>query len=69
MSIFTYMIWNLCTLAFVAFCAQKLSGAKLLILCILWLFVFNIRFGEWSVCGYLYALFDMPSIMLAGGGR
>lgn len=65
MSIFAYMIWNLCAFGFVAFCAQKLSGIKLFVLGILWLFVFNIRFEEWSVCEYLYALFDTPSVMLA----
>lgn len=64
MSIFAYMIWNLCTLAFVVYCGQKLSSAKLLILGILWLFLINIRFGEWSACEYLYAFFDVPSIML-----
>lgn len=63
---------NIITLAGIVWCVSKLayfsqiftSKKAMLGACGAWILLFNIPFMEWSLCDYVYALFDVPSMML-----
>ena len=57
---------NIITLAGIVCCLSFVFASKKLLagLSLAWIFLFNIPFMEWSLCDYVYALFDVPSVML-----
>ena len=57
---------NIITLAGIVCCLSFIFASKKLLagLSLAWILIFNIPFMEWSLCDYVYALFDVPSVML-----
>ena len=57
---------NIITLAGIAWSLSFIFASKKLLagLSLAWILIFNIPFMEWSLCDYVYALFDVPSVML-----
>lgn len=57
---------NIITLAGIAWSLSFVFASKKLLagLSLAWILIFNIPFMEWSLCDYVYALFDVPSVML-----
>ncbi|MCX2716775.1 hypothetical protein OQH61_03380 [Helicobacter sp. MIT 21-1697] len=64
MSIAVCIAINLITLCALVFCLQCMRNKCIAIVAIVWLIGFNIPIYGWSACEYVYALFDVPSLML-----
>lgn len=56
---------NIVALAVIVAIAKALPRVVCGIIIVLWLIIFNVPFMEYSLCGYFYGLFDMPSLMLS----
>ncbi len=64
MSIAVCIAINLTIFCALIFCLQCLTNKFIVIIAIVWLICFNVPIYGWSACDYVYALFDVPSLML-----
>lgn len=57
---------NIITLCAVTYCLKLVISSKkwIGVICMIWIGCFNAPLMSWSLCAYLYALFDSPSLML-----